>query len=113
VDELSSLVDVGSAVRFAPRIQLFKGAGTLTFKATESNGKQAQLSAPIDAWTSAERHAVTATWTRATMALYVDDALIGTADLAAPVGLRADTILSVGHAGGNVTLEDLDVFAGP
>lgn len=107
-----SLVDIYTAA-FAARLRLVKIGPLLSLVATDRNGFEAIVSAPVDGWEPDERHAVTATWTESTVALYIDGVLIDELALRTPLRHPLGATLAVGGPAGTVRLEHLMIFGQP
>jgi hypothetical protein len=76
IDSNHSLVTLRDEHGWSNRIELVKNGRYLRFILADNNGREADISVPIDAW-SGEAHDIKATWGEQKTALYIDGVKVG------------------------------------
>jgi hypothetical protein len=73
----NSFVQIRAENQWANRLQLVKNGRYLRFILSDSFGREADISVPIDEWVPGESHSLTASWGDGRTSLFVDGRLAG------------------------------------
>jgi hypothetical protein len=92
----NSLVQIRAENQWENRLQLVKNGRYLRFILSDSLGREADISVPIDGWVPGETHSVTASWGDGRTSLFLDGALAGSNTYDGQFNIAPDTPLYLG-----------------
>lgn len=106
----NAFVRIQDGARFENRLELVKNGRYLRFIFTPANGREADISVPIDAWEPGEPHTITASWgpidpenpeRGGQTTLYIDGRPVGSNRYEGELLIAPSTPMYVGSATGN------------
>jgi Concanavalin A-like lectin/glucanases superfamily len=113
----NSLVQIRGENQWSDRLQLVKNGRYLRFIIADSQGREADISVPIDAWQPGDSHSVTASWGDSRTSLYIDGRLAGTNSYDAPFNIPPGTPLHLGsdystgtYSGADATISGFTIY---
>lgn len=92
----NSLVQIRAENQWENRLQLVKNGRYLRFILSDSLGREADISVPIDEWVPGESHSVTASWGDGRTSLFLDGSLAGSNTYDGQFEIGPDTPLYLG-----------------
>jgi hypothetical protein len=92
----NSLVQIRAENQWENRLQLVKNGRYLRFILSDSLGREADISVPIDEWVPGESHSVTASWGDGRTSLFLDGRLAGSNTYDGQFDISPDTPLYLG-----------------
>jgi hypothetical protein len=113
----NSLVQIRAENQWENRLQLVKNGRYLRFILSDSLGREADISVPIDAWVPGESHSVTASWGDGRTSLFLDGALAGSNTYDGQFEIGPETPLYLGsdfrssdYGGAKATIRGFTLF---
>jgi hypothetical protein len=113
----NSLVQIRAENQWENRLQLVKNGRYLRFILSDSLGREADISVPIDEWIPGESHSVTASWGDGRTSLFLDGRLAGSNTYDGGFDIGPDTPLYLGsdfrnsdYGGAQATIRGFTVF---